>query len=164
MLIGESNIVSKCNYYNYTLAAVVNQQFTFAAHILVALAFAKKIVDSRTLAASVGTNPVVVRRLLLDLRRAGLIRTFPGKYGGAELLRKPERITLLDIYQAVQPQPVISVSKRKSFRRCPVSCNIKPIMSRVAEAAENAVRRQLRTITLKEIVRQIPESRRRRQV
>ena len=33
---------------------------------------------SQTLAASVNTNPVVVRRLLLALRRAGLIETFAG--------------------------------------------------------------------------------------
>jgi Rrf2 family protein len=135
---------------------VVNQQFTFAVHILAALAFAGEIVDSRTLAASVNTNPVVVRRLLLALRRAGLIRTFPGKHGGALLRRKPERITLLDVYQAVEPRPVVAVNERKPFRHCPVSCHIKPIMNRVAENAERAVRRQLRTITLKEIVRQIP--------
>jgi len=135
---------------------VVNQQFGFAVHIMTALAFAGRIVDSRTLAASVNTNPVVVRRLLLALRQAGLVRTYPGKQGGAKLVFKPDRISLLDIYEAVQPRPVVAVSHRKVLRRCPVSCNIKPIMNDIAETAEKAVRRRLREITLKEIVRRIP--------
>ena len=58
---------------------MVNQQFTFAVHIMTALACAPGLMDSQTLAASVNTNPVVVRRLLLALRRAGLIETQAGQ-------------------------------------------------------------------------------------
>ena len=65
---------------------MVNQQFTFAVHIMTALAFSpEEVIGSQTLAASVNTNPVVVRRLLLALRRARLIETFTGKHGGARL-------------------------------------------------------------------------------
>ncbi len=67
---------------------MVNQQFTFAVHIMTALACAPGLMDSQTLAASVNTNPVVVRRLLLALRRAGLIETQAGKNGGARLGRQ----------------------------------------------------------------------------
>ena len=48
---------------------------------MTALAFSPgEVIGSQTLAASVNTNPVVVRRLLLALRRAGLIETFTGKH------------------------------------------------------------------------------------
>ena len=135
---------------------MVNQQFSFAVHIMAMLAFARgDVVDSRTLAASVNTNPVVVRRLLLALRNARLIQTRAGRHGGARLSGRPEKISLLDIYQAVEPRPVIPVSRRKSFRGCPVSCSMKPIMSRVAETADRAIRHELGKITLKQIVRQI---------
>ncbi len=135
---------------------MVNQQFTFAVHILTMLAFARdKIVDSQTLAASVNTNPVVVRRLLLALRRARLIETHAGKHGGAKLQRKPGQITLLDVYDAIEPRPVIAVNERKAFKHCAVSCNMKRIMSRVAGSADKAVRKHLAAITLTEVVRQI---------
>ena len=134
---------------------MVNQQFTFAVHILTVLAFSGGIVDSRTVAASVNTNPVVVRRLLLALRRAGLVDTCTGKRGGAKLVKRPERISLLDIYDAVELRPVIAVNERKVLRKCRVSCSMKQIMQRVSTGAEEAIRSHLRNITLQQLVRKI---------
>lgn len=133
---------------------MVNQQFTFAVHIMTALAFSRgAVIDSRTLAASVNTNPVVVRRLLMALRRARLIETFAGKHGGARLRKKPNEISLMDVYKAVEPRPVIPLNERKAFKKCHVSCHMKAIMSHVAETTEDAVRKHLRGITLAELVR-----------
>ena len=135
---------------------MVNQQFTFAVHIMTALAFSPdEVMDSQTLAASVNTNPVVVRRLLLALRRAELIETYAGKHGGARLGKKPERIRLVDIYDAVESRPVIPINERKVFKPCDVSCQMKNIMSTVAESTEQAVRRHLRGITLAQLVRKV---------
>ena len=111
------------------------------------------VIGSRTLAASVNTNPVVVRRLLLALRRARLIETFTGKHGGARLRKKPREISLMDIYDAVEPRPVIPVNERKALKQCHVSCNMRSIMSGVAETTEEAVRKHLRGITLGQLVR-----------
>ena len=134
---------------------MVNQQFTFAVHIMAALAFSGQIMDSRALARSVNTNPVVVRRMLLALRRAGLIETFSGKHGGARLGKPVRAISLRDIYDAVEPRPVIAVNKRKAWKHCPVSCRMNGIMTSVAESAEEAVRAHLAEMTLKKLVRQI---------
>jgi Rrf2 family protein len=135
---------------------MVNQQFTFAVHIMTALAFRGELMDSQTLAASVNTNPVVVRRLLMALRRARLIETYAGKRGGAKLLKKPAEISLVEIYDAVERRPVIAVNERKALRHCDVSCHMKEIMSDVAESTEEAVRAHLRRITLQQLVRKIP--------
>jgi Rrf2 family protein len=135
---------------------VVNQQFTFAVHIMTALAFSPgEVIGSQTLAASVNTNPVVVRRLLLALRRARLVETFTGKHGGASLLKKPIHISLADIYDAVESRQVIPVNERRALKRCHVSCNMKSIMSRVAESTEQAVREHLAGITLAQLVRKV---------
>ena len=135
---------------------MVNQQFTFAVHIMIALAFSpEEVIGSQTLAASVNTNPVVVRRLLLALRRARLIETFAGKHGGARLRKKPNRISLVDIYDAVESRPVILINERKALRQCRVSCNMKSIMSGVAESTEQAVREHLRGITLAQLVHKV---------
>src|SRR5690242_4193406 len=98
---------------------MVNYQFAFALHIMTALAYFGRIIDSRTLARSVNTNPVVVRRVLLALRRARLIRTHAGKNGGAELNKSPASISLHDIYEAVLPPPVICPRPHKTWRHCP---------------------------------------------
>jgi Rrf2 family protein len=135
---------------------VVNQQFTFAIHIMTALAFSPdEVIGSQTLAASVNTNPVVVRRLLLALRRARLIETFTGKHGGARLRKKPRQISLVDIYDAVESRPVIPVNERRALKKCHVSCNMKAIMSHVAKSTEQAVRKHLRRITLAQLVRKV---------
>jgi len=127
---------------------------------MTALAFSPgEVIGSQTLAASVNTNPVVVRRLLLALRRARLIETFTGKHGGARLRKNPRGISLVDIYDAVEPRPVIQLNERKVFKKCPVSCNMRSIMGHVAEGAEDAVRKHLRGITLTQLVRRLDSGR-----
>lgn len=123
---------------------------------MTALAFSpKEVIGSQTLAASVNTNPVVVRRLLLALRRARLIETFTGKHGGARLRKKPNHISLVDIYDAVESRRVIPVNERKALKQCHVSCNMRSIMSSVAESTERVVRQHLRDITLAQLVRKV---------
>jgi DNA-binding IscR family transcriptional regulator len=98
---------------------------------------------------------VVVRRLLLMLRKAGLVRTSSGKHGGALLARKPNQISLLDVYDAVQPRPVIAINKRRAFRGCPVSCNMKGIMAEIAEKSDRALRNHLGKTTLEQVLKKI---------
>ena len=122
---------------------------------MTALAFSGEVMDSRALARSVNTNPVVVRRILLALRAAGLIETAAGKHGGARLRKPPEKISLRDIYDAIESRPVIAVSARKAWRHCPVSCRMKTIMASVAENAEGAMRRHLAAVTVGKLLRQV---------
>lgn len=76
-----------------------------AAHILALLSFAgKEYRSSDLLARSVNTNAVVVRRLIGRLKKAGLVDVRRG-VGGTALNRRPEDITLLDVYKAVVPNP-----------------------------------------------------------
>ena len=76
-----------------------------AVHILALLSFMKEeYTTSDLLARSVNTNPVVVRRLLGQLKKAGLVDVRRGQ-GGAILKRRPEDISLLDVYKAVVPKP-----------------------------------------------------------
>jgi Rrf2 family protein len=134
---------------------VVNHQFSFSVHIMTALAFSGDVMDSESLARSINTNPVVVRRLLLALRRAGLVATFAGKYGGARLARQASRISLCDIYDAVEPRPAIAVSHRKAWKHCPVSCRMQKIMSSVSRNAEDVLRGHLGRVKLSALLRTV---------
>src|SRR5205085_1691803 len=132
---------------------MVNQQFASAIHILAVLGRSGGIVGSRTVAASIDTNPVVVRRLLLALRDAGLIRTCAGKRGGSGLAKPADQISLLDIYDALDQRPLIGRRRRKVLKQCPVSCNMPRIMCEVSAAADRALRQQLQSVTLRQILR-----------
>ena len=81
----------------------VNSRFAVAIHILTMLAYQQpELLTSGFIACSVTTNPVVIRRVLGDLRRAGLVTSQAGSGGGWKLRREPEQITLLDAYEAVK--------------------------------------------------------------
>ena len=134
---------------------MVNQQFQFAIHILLLLAHSDGLLDSSAIALSANTNPVVVRRLLLALRRAGLVVTISGCHGGAMLARPPHRISLLDVYDAIQLRPAICVQKRRVCSHCQVSRNIKPVLAAVSSQAERALRRELRRISIATMARRI---------
>jgi DNA-binding IscR family transcriptional regulator len=81
-----------------------------AIHTAGMLAFSENgCVNSASIAMSIDTNPVVVRRMIGVLVSNGLVKVKKGQGGGAELARPPERITLDEIYRAVQRKPVFQI-------------------------------------------------------
>jgi DNA-binding IscR family transcriptional regulator len=81
---------------------MVATRFAVAIHILLLLATEPGgQATSGRIAGSVGTNPVVIRRLAGQLARAGLLRVRRGP-GGAELARRPEEITLAEVWAAMR--------------------------------------------------------------
>ncbi|WP_240356290.1 MULTISPECIES: RrF2 family transcriptional regulator [Myxococcus] len=131
----------------------MNSRFTMAAHILAMLAKcsgdAAGPLTSEVMARSIQTNPVVVRRLLGDLARAGLVETKRGARGGVTLARRPEDITLRDIYESVEEGAEL-------FGRHPVGpapdCAIGPCVAEYLEGvfgrAEAALKQSLEGTTV----------------
>lgn len=64
----------------------ISSRSTIAIHVLV---------------SSVNVNPVVIRKILQQLKAAEIVRVIRGS-GGAEIVKKLNEITLLDIYYAVE--------------------------------------------------------------
>lgn len=104
------------------------------------------------LAHSVNTNPVVIRRLLSQLRKAGLVTTHRGASGGATLNRSPETISLQAVYRAVQPAPSFGTHRKKPNRRCPVGAGIERVLTDVFCAAEAALESELARRTLRDVL------------
>ena len=113
---------------------------------------------SALLAASVNTNPVVIRRLLLLLQAAGFIETRKGAGAGSRLSRAPERITLAEVYQAVETdEPFASHSKRPN-KACPVGNCIQAALEKVFASGEAALQRELAKTSLADILDCVHES------
>ena len=82
-------------------------RFSSAVHILIMLAAQKEgYLSSDIIATSMGTNRVVVLRLIAALTKAGLVESQTGKLGGAKLACEPNKVTLRDIYRAVEEGPI----------------------------------------------------------
>ena len=134
----------------------VTSHFTIAVHALAALAVsAEHVVSSEQIAESVNTNPSFIRRVLGDLRRAGLIDSQAGAGGGLTLVCAPAEITLLDIYQAVTSAALFSLPVRPPNPACPVGAHIQPVLTTYFSAAEDALKQQLFSRSLADVIADI---------
>jgi len=139
---------------------VAKSRFAVAVHAMATLAYRQargaRYVSSDELAASVRTNPVVVRRVVRALARAGVVATKEGKGGGARLARSPRRIPLREIYRAVEHDgSVLAYNPNPPNPSCPVSCGIKGALAPVFGAVDDAVARTLGKATLADVLDRI---------
>jgi len=138
-----------------------SQRFPVAAHALAYLAHKSAYAPSdalasAVLAASVPTNPVVVRRVTAMLARAGLIATRPGASGGSWLLRKPETIRLDEVLRAVNGCAHLGCPPAGA-KGCPVGQHIPRQVARALKAADHAASEALSKITIADLLADDPE-------
>ena len=89
----------------------LNTRFTTGIHALVLLAAEPgKLHRSADVARRLKTNSVVIRRIFLQMGRAGLIRSQKGPSGGSKLRVPAKEITLRDIHRAVYPDGFLQES------------------------------------------------------
>jgi Rrf2 family protein len=110
------------------------------------------LMTSEQVAASINTNPVVVRRSLGDLRRAGLVEVRRGAGAGWSLVRPPEQITLLAVYEAVESAPLFGMHSTEPNQECPVGRGIRPALGHVYDGVEEALRRELRSTSVADVL------------
>lgn len=112
--------------------------------------------SSDALAASVGCNPVEIRKLLIGLKKAGLVDVARGP-GGASLKLHPKNISLLDIYSAVDSaslNELIGVHAHPD-EHCPFGRNIAELLSEPYAQIGNAVREEMACITLEHLLEKL---------
>lgn len=133
-----------------------NEQFSSALYVLMTLAFHQdRKMNSKEIALGLKTNPVVVRRLMALLAEAGLITSRKGRDGGVWLAQSPDKISLADIYKAVELPEMISEFHKPAFKNCAVSCSMKKIISQVSVSLEKDIRKSLTRTKLSELLGKI---------
>lgn len=134
-----------------------NCRFAFATHILSVLALhPDENFSSEALAATVNTNPVVIRRLLLDLKEAALIETQRGPGGGARLARAACDITLAQIHRAASGEiEPFGPHPNPPAQCCVVGREIKAVLEQVSGRARAAVEREWAAVSLADVLREI---------
>jgi Rrf2 family protein len=110
-------------------------------------------VPTSRLAADLGIPAPSLARLLRSLNRAGIIETREGAHGGIRLAVPPDRVTLLNVVEAVEQQrplfrtdaaPAVSGSTPTKRQRA---------LRSALQGAEAAMRQQLE-VTIDTITRQ----------
>lgn len=96
-----------------------------AAHALALLSQSDEGYPSAYIASSVNTHAVFLRRILRDLVDAGLVEAREGRAGGYRLSRPAARISLAEVYRAVEPGGPLAPSPAEPNPRCPVGAGMR---------------------------------------
>ena len=131
----------------------ISSRFTVALHILTAIDHFHDDykVTSDFLAGSIGTNPVLIRRLLGQLKDAGLI-TVPRGTGGCELMRPLGEITFLDVYQAVDAvEDTLFRMHDNPNPQCPVGRNIHALLEGKLKDIQAVMEEKMKEYTLSDL-------------
>ncbi len=141
----------------------ISSRFTIAIHIFACIDFFrdKYAITSDFLAGSINVNAVTVRRILLKLKAAGLVKISRGRGGrdpslGGILAARPlEEITFFDIYKAVD-----CVESEELFHfhdgpnpQCPVGRNIHKALDSRLEQVQRAMEDELKKLTVADVAR-----------
>lgn len=135
-----------------------NSRFAIAVHTLALMAnYEDQALKSEFIACFVKTNPVVIRRILSELSKAQLVESQSGAHGGSRLKRKPEEVSLWEIYQAVEMSAAFAVHQPLAGGECKVSRNIESVLINIQNRVDKAVWQTLRDVTLAEVLRMLKE-------
>lgn len=133
-----------------------NVQFAVSVHIAAVLGYHYgKDVTSARLALSVNAEPTFVRRSISKLAKAGLVKATRGKNGACTLAKRPEHISMLDIYLASEAPASLSGHGYPIEYACPISINIKDTIGAVLDDAQAGFEARLARHSLAEVVADI---------
>jgi DNA-binding IscR family transcriptional regulator len=133
-----------------------NSRLTIAVHVLTWMAYYQdqfEFATSERIARSVHTNPVVLRGLLGLMEKHHLVNVQRGSNAGWQLARKPEEITLLDVYRAVKPDALFALHHTPPNPRCIIGSGIGPTLESIYSHAQDALDEELARTTIADVLR-----------
>ncbi|MCI5997905.1 MAG: Rrf2 family transcriptional regulator [Peptoniphilaceae bacterium] len=129
----------------------ISSRFTVALHIFTCVDTFKNEykITSDFLASSINTNPVIIRKILTQLKKSGLITVARGT-GGIEPTRPLKEITFYDVYEAIDP---IENGDLFNFHespnpQCPVGKNIHTLLDRKLKSIQSAMENEMKKYTI----------------
>lgn len=111
--------------------------------------------SSAQLAEKMGTNPSLVRKLILPLAQAELVVCTKGRAGGARLARPADEITLAAIYRCSIGDKPLWNCRSGNEHDCHVAANVQAYFAELTADAERAVLDALGGRTLADGVREL---------
>ena len=123
-----------------------------AVHILLFIYLNQETrLSSDQIAKSICTNPSYVRRLMAEMKEAGLIRSMRGQ-ANPMLQRSPDSITLLDVYRAVEDQKPLLHLDTHTNPECGVGVNIQLALQEHYDRIQEMSQRAMGEMSLQDIL------------
>ena len=132
----------------------ITSRFTVALHIFTCVEVFRDEykVTSDFLAGSINTNPVIIRKILTQLKNAGLIEVARGT-GGITVTKPLNEITFYDVYEAIEP-----VENGDLFHfhenpnpECPVGRNIHALLDQKLQAIQSAMEDEMKRYSIEDL-------------
>jgi len=140
---------------------VLDTRFPTALQAMLLLAVADEegepTLSSTDLARALGTNPSLVRKLLVPLVRDGLVSSSKGRNGGVRLGLPPDRITLRDVFRSVVENKPLWGLRPDGPHVCMVSTHAFEYFAALTDDAEKVVLDMLGNRTLADSLRELRE-------
>lgn len=135
---------------------MASSRFSIAVHALALLAHeSEKPLKSEYIACLVKTNPVVIRRLLADLARAGFVQSQAGAAGGTRLAQTAAEISLFSVYKAVEDGQIFALHRKTPDSHCDVGRSIQTVLTEIQNRLDLAVEERLGKISLADVLQMI---------
>lgn len=117
-------------------------------HVLLHMAEQEGPVTSEVLAKAMGTNPVVIRRVMAGLRDQGYVRSEKGHGGGWTLACDLSKVTLRDVYSALGSPSLLAMGNRTEAPGCLVEQAVNAALDQAFDDAEALLLARLGEVTL----------------
>ncbi len=133
-----------------------DRSLSTAIHILAILGFHNsELVSSEFIAKGVKTNAGLIRRLLIKLSDAGLVVSVKGKGGGSRLAKPTNKISLEDIYMAINESPLFGSFDKEPLDICHISCNMKGALNQIYGDLEDGLKKDMSKVKLSGIMKDL---------
>lgn len=136
----------------------ISSRFTIAIHVFACMeTFGKEYkITSDFLASSINVNPVIIRKILSQLKKAGLIEVARGT-GGTTATRPIDEITFYDVYMAVD---LLGEGELFHFHdnpnpNCPVGKSIHTALDDKLLHIQGAMENEMKKYTIADVVNDI---------
>ncbi len=129
-----------------------SSKFSDILHVLLHMADSNTPVTSETLAKAMRTNPVVVRRVMAGLREKGFVRSEKGHGGGWSLSCDLKKVTLLDVYKAVESPTLLAMTNRNETTECQIEKAVNSATGKAYDEAEALLLKKFQTVTLAKLL------------
>ncbi|WP_308921469.1 Rrf2 family transcriptional regulator [Janthinobacterium sp. J1-1] len=120
-------------------------------HVLLHMAHAGRPMTSDEMATCLGTNPVLVRRVMAGLRERGYVASTKGHGGGWTISCDLAQVTLRDIYDAVGAPTVFAMGNRVEQPGCLVEQAVNQSLATAFDEAEALLIARLGEVSLADL-------------
>lgn len=120
-------------------------------HALLHMADHDGPLTSEHLALCMRTNPVVVRRTMGLLRKAGLVTSAKGHAGGWTIAVPLARISMRQLYEALGAPRVFAIGNRSANPACLVEQSVNTVMDAAFDEAEALLMQRFEAVTVADL-------------